>query len=798
MDVLIIEDSEGDAALMLRQFHQHGLTVSPRLVSTMPELEAALANNPPDVVIADYSLPSGDGLTVLRMVRTAWPDIPFVFVSGALGEEAAIATLKAGANDYLMKSALNRLVPVMERAIRESEDHRARLQADAALRESEAKFQLLFASHPHPMWLCDVQSLAIIEVNAAAVAVYGYTRETFLRMHLTDIEVGDAPRPWLLAAQRGPTRLGPVEGRHRLNDGREIEVEISAQLLVDRDQPAALIVAHDITQRKAAESALRASQARYQAIVEDQSDLIIRYQSDHTLLFVNSAYAQYMGSDPTQLVGARHLHAWVPEDAEFVDRKRAHLAPDAPPVTYWGRVRLPNGELRWQQWTERALRESFGPNLEYQAVGQDITDRKKAEFALMQSHAELATLNALAVIINLHRNLETLLPAIMETLLTRLALAGGWVQLVARASSEVLLASERGLPPAVAAWLGQHGRQLLSALEESDGPTASASTVASTLVQALEEAPWEADPHNPPAVFAVPLRSKNRVLGILGAYRREGGPITASQSQILAALGYQLGTAIDNIQLTSEAAEVEISRAADRLRSELIANVSHELRTPLGLITVMSSTLLREDVTFDPDVQRGLLTDILDEAQRLSSLVDNVLNLSRLRSRQWHPDRRWFDLAQLVTELLANLQPHLPHHRLVNSFAPEPLPVYAEAKRIEQVWRNLLDNAVKYSPAGSAIEVGGGRQGNSLLVWVRDHGVGLASPELERIFESFYRIETPGLPGVDGVGLGLAICREIVTVHGGRIWVESVLGAGSTFYFSLPAGPPAGATGEDE
>jgi two-component system sensor histidine kinase KdpD len=291
------------------------------------------------------------------------------------------------------------------------------------------------------------------------------------------------------------------------------------------------------------------------------------------------------------------------------------------------------------------------------------------------------------------------------------------------------------------------------------------------------------------SILSVPLRLKQDVIGVLQVVDKDVNRFTVTDLTLLESLTAAVATAVENARLAEEAAEIEILHELNRLRSELIANVSHELRTPLGLIKVFCTTLLREDVDFDRETVREFLHDINDETDKLENIVDNLLDLSRLESDRLRLDLQPTDICQLATEIARALETQLERHVLVLDFSTEPLMVTADSKRIEQVLRNLLSNAVKYSPEGGTITIGGRGGENQLLVWVRDSGIGIPSGDLERVFERFYRVQNEVTQNVRGAGLGLAVCRGIVESHGGRIWAESRLGVGSTFYFTLSCEP---------
>jgi len=220
----------------------------------------------------------------------------------------------------------------------------------------------------------------------------------------------------------------------------------------------------------------------------------------------------------------------------------------------------------------------------------------------------------------------------------------------------------------------------------------------------------------------------------------------------------------------------------------LIANFSHELRTPLGLIKLSCTSLLADDVDFDQETRREFLRGMNAETDRLEKIVDNLLDLSRVESGRLRLDKCPTDVGQLVREVMTGCKIQTTQHRFVHDFSPDPLVAIIDPKRVEQIVRNLLGNAIKYSPEGGTITVRGREEQGQLIVEVSDQGIGIPSGDLERVFERFYRVENEATRNVGGVGLGLAVCRSIVEAHGGRIWVESALGVGSTFHFSVPLG----------
>jgi len=223
----------------------------------------------------------------------------------------------------------------------------------------------------------------------------------------------------------------------------------------------------------------------------------------------------------------------------------------------------------------------------------------------------------------------------------------------------------------------------------------------------------------------------------------------------------------------------------ERLKDEFISMVSHELRTPLHHIKGFATTLLQTDVEWDAETQRDFLESINRESDRLSNLVEKILHLSRLEAEGLPMEKEWWRVDDIVDGALRRRHNLIADREVRLELAPNLPALYVDGREIEVVLVNLLENAVKYSEPGTPITVGAENRGESIVFWVADQGIGIPEEHLDQVFERFYRVDGTGRR-VSGTGLGLAICKRIVEAHGGRIWVESRSGVGSTFYFSLP------------
>jgi two-component system sensor histidine kinase KdpD len=222
------------------------------------------------------------------------------------------------------------------------------------------------------------------------------------------------------------------------------------------------------------------------------------------------------------------------------------------------------------------------------------------------------------------------------------------------------------------------------------------------------------------------------------------------------------------------------------LRSDLLANVSHELRTPLAGIKGYASTLLRKDVKWSAKQQQDFLKIIDSETDRLIRLINDILDVSRIDGGALKIRQEQCQVSSITESIKSRLKVLTKNHKLAIDI-PKTLPaVFADEMRIGQVISNLVDNAVKFSPAGSEISITANHDEDKIIINVTDHGEGMTEEVMSKLFNRFYQAENIVSGRQKGTGLGLVICRGIIESHGGDIWVESKLGAGSKFSFSLP------------
>jgi two-component system sensor histidine kinase KdpD len=286
-----------------------------------------------------------------------------------------------------------------------------------------------------------------------------------------------------------------------------------------------------------------------------------------------------------------------------------------------------------------------------------------------------------------------------------------------------------------------------------------------------------------PALY-LPLKGTSEMVGVMSV-RPPGGEFpTSEQVRFLEVFANQTALAIERINSQRAAEVARDQMQAEKMRSSLLSAVSHDLRTPLASITGAASALRSAGDRLGPQTRDELLDSIADEAERLSRLVSNLLDMTRLESG---PELRrdQYPLEEIVGAALHRFERQL-EHRQVTTHIPEDLPmVYADDVLLGQVLVNLFENAIKYSPEGTPVEVSAEAINNMIILEVRDRGPGIPAGEEQQIFEKFYR----GNPNESrGAGLGLAICRAIVEAHQGSIAAYNRAGGGAVFRIDLPVG----------
>ncbi len=292
---------------------------------------------------------------------------------------------------------------------------------------------------------------------------------------------------------------------------------------------------------------------------------------------------------------------------------------------------------------------------------------------------------------------------------------------------------------------------------------------------------------NPICTVAAPITVSAQKFGVLVLETIHGPEVfTPNDLTFVQILADLIALSIDRARLEAKADAIRQAREADQLRSEVMATLSHELRLPLTAIKGYSTALLMSDLHWNLEQYREFLERIDDETDTMESMIKDILDSSLIDVNQLAVERQPVRLQYLARDVANEIQRRAENHRLMVDFPVDFPLVNADARWIKQVVRNILENAIKYSPEGGLVIIRGEVRPNDVVVSTADQGIGISPEDLIPLFEKFFRVRSALSVHVSGTGLGLPIARTIIEAHGGRIWVESKVGQGTIVYFSLP------------
>jgi two-component system sensor histidine kinase KdpD len=291
----------------------------------------------------------------------------------------------------------------------------------------------------------------------------------------------------------------------------------------------------------------------------------------------------------------------------------------------------------------------------------------------------------------------------------------------------------------------------------------------------------------------MPMRTGRGPVGVVGVIRDEpGAPSLPDQQRLLDALTDQAALAIERVNLARDLHLARLQSETDRLRSALLTSISHDLRTPLASILGSATSLASRRVSLDGATEQALLQTIVEEADRLNRFIGNLLDMTRLESGALRPREDLVELSDVFGAALGRASKIIARHEVDVDLAPGLPMLKLDMVLFDQVLFNLLDNAAKYSPPGSCIQLRAFRDGDTVVLQVLDEGDGIPEKDVERIFDKFYRAQSEDRQRA-GTGLGLAICRGFVEAMGGGIVAANRTdrpGAVITIKLPVPVGAP--------
>ena len=291
--------------------------------------------------------------------------------------------------------------------------------------------------------------------------------------------------------------------------------------------------------------------------------------------------------------------------------------------------------------------------------------------------------------------------------------------------------------------------------------------------------------------LAAPISTGEQKYGVLVLYTLKGPNLfTNHDLPFIQTIADLIALAIDRARLEAKADAVREARESEKLRSELMATLSHELRLPLTSIRGYTSALLMDDINWSEEKRREFLRRADEECESMEVMIKDILDSSIIDVNQLSLEMEPVRLQYLARDIVSEIQRRAKTHQMIVDIPAEFPLVDADPRWIKQVFRNILENAIKYSPDGGLIVLRGDVRSTDVVISIADQGIGISPEDLIPLFEKFFRVRSALHYHVAGTGLGLPVARAVIEAHGGRIWVESKVGQGTTVFFSLPKAAP--------
>ncbi|MBI2910027.1 MAG: PAS domain S-box protein [Chloroflexi bacterium] len=750
--VLVVEDSADDAELVLLELRHAGYDVVSKRVDAAPAMRAALESETWDIIISDYVMPQFGGLPAIQLVKEMDLDLPIIIVSGKIGEDVAVEAMKAGAHDYIVKGHLGRLLPAVQRELLDAEARRERRRA-----EEQVHYQASLLANVSDAIISSDLDMNILSWNKGAERVYGWKAEEVIRKKTEDVLRTQHLQDSVGSVTKRVLEMGYWQGEvlQRRKDGSVVAIMAADSLISDaQGKPVGIVrVNRDITDLKRAEelqillTQIERERDKLRTLIDSMTDEVWFCDAAGNLALVNTAVARNFGfarpEDFYATVYESNARLEVFEtDGRPRDLSRSPLllALKGETLTNFGEmVRSPvTGEMMHRQISTASLRED-GKIVGAVAVVRDITEQ-----ILVQAERE-----------RLHKEVERRAAELDATIAS---MADGIVIcdntgmiVVMNAAAERMLGysrSVRGLPP-----LERAARLRVETPEGKPIPQGQLPVMRGLRGETVRGA------------TIVVHSSPERTLWL-----------SVSAAPIRTSDGQRLGVVQTFTDITT-------LHELQKDRETFIHTISHDLRTPLAVIQMYAHGL-KNSLTKHGRKRsdRDAVDTIVTEAQRMNSMIQDLVDSARMEGGHMRLEKSAVNLRTFLFDLMSRSMGVLQMDRVELDLPEECPTVLADTARLERIMLNLLSNALKYSETEVALKAE--RADKQVVISVADRGAGIPPEDIPHIFERFYRPKSDKKVG--GLGLGLYIARLLVEAHGGRIWVESEMGKGSTFFMTLP------------
>jgi len=754
LQILIVEDSQDDAELMVAELRRADFDPRWKRVETEPDFLAELAKIP-DLILSDYSMPEFSGLRAAELVKASGLNIPFILISGTVGEDVAVAAMKHGATDYLLKDRIVRLGKAVERALEERRLREERQRTETALAQLHRRHELILNSVGEGIHGIDCQGDITFE-NVAAAKMFGQPvndlvgKPAHALIHHSHTDGSAYPVeqcPIYATLRDGLSRRVDTEVFWR-KDGTSFPVEYVTAPKRDEHGTivGAVVVFRDITEQKQTVEALKQSERRFQEMLENVELIAMTLDTNAKVTFCNDYLLQITDWKREEVIGADWFEKFIPDTNTALKKMffESVVAGSIPPHQE-NPIKTRSGKLRETVWNNTLLRDAAGKIVGTASIGSDVTERKLAEDELRQSEEKFRQLAE-----NINEVFWISDPIKQEVLYVSPAYEKIWGR-----ACTLLYESPR-------AWL--------AAIHPEDRE------------RVCQASRTKQDKGEYDECYRItrPDGSERWVHDRAFPLRNEAGQV------------YRVVGVAEDI---TEHRKLEAQfRQAQKMEAigQLAGGVAHDFNNILTSIMMQVSLGTMADAS--PNEIREGFQQIHCDAERAAGLVRQLLLFSRRQVMQ----PRTLDLNEVVTNLAKMLQRIIGEDvRLQLNLHPTPLWTQADAGMLEQVLMNLAVNARDAMPEGGRLKLDtlennvdetpaennlNAAPGPYACLSVADNGLGIPADVLPRIFEPFFTTKEPG----KGTGLGLATVFGIVQEHKGWINVYSEVGRGTTFRICLP------------
>ncbi|HEV7404634.1 MAG TPA: PAS domain S-box protein [Chthoniobacteraceae bacterium] len=744
--VLLVEDRPSDAELVVLALRRAGFAPEWQRVETEAAFAAGLHPDL-DLILSDYALPEFSGLRALEVLRESGLELPFIIVSGTIGEETAVAAMKKGASDYLLKDRLARLGPAVEHALEQARFRRERRESEAALRESEERFRQVAENIQDVFWLTDLEKQQMVYVSPAYEKIWGRSRGEIYaspQSWLEAIHPEDRARIYQAATTKQAEGLYDEEYRIIHPDGSLRWIRDRAFPVLDTRGRVSRVagVARDVTARKQVDEALRESERRFREMLENVELIAMTLDRRGIVTFCNDHLLKTTGWSREEVLGADWFSKFLPENSEAERIFFATIEAGKIPAHYENTIKTRPGQLRDIVWNNTMLRDGAGNIVGTASIGEDVTERRLAEERVREQAAMLDHAHEAIIVREIHTGRITF-----------------WNQ-----------GAERVYGYGAAEAMGREIGELICVEPEIQQEITR---------KLLEQGEWHGERKH--------LSKAGRIL-----------TVSSHATLVCDAKGRPKSALVINIDVTEQKSLQEQFLRAQRLEGigTLASGVAHDLNNILSPI-LMSVPLLEQALA---GTRSASLVSIIEQsARRGTAIVRQVLTFAR----GVEGERMCVQVHHLLREMEKMAGQTFPRSITIRNTAPANLwPVIGDATQLQQVLLNFCVNARDAMPTGGTLTLHaenlqidasfaamspGAKPGPYLLIAVSDTGEGIPPEIVQKIFDPFFTTKEVG----KGTGLGLSTVLGIVKSHGGFVSVDSAPGQGAVFKVFLPADPGA-------